>query len=239
MLGRGLIHPALILDEQRGATLVDTGTPGQVEAVLAMLAQLGLTPGDLRRIILTHHDLDHIGSLAELVARSGAEVLTSEAEVPYIQDGARPQKLPPADQVDAMIAGNPGLPQEIQAFLRAPPQSAVPVTRVLHDGEVLDVAGGVRVVFTPGHTVGHLSLYVLQDDVLITGDALSSEAGQLSGPSAQATADMIQAMQSVQKLAQLNPSAMLTYHGGVVEQDPALQLTRVAGRMEADLRTRE
>jgi glyoxylase-like metal-dependent hydrolase (beta-lactamase superfamily II) len=104
-----------------------------------------------------------------------------------------------------------------------------PVTRTLHDNEMLDLAGGVKVVATPGHTVGHLSLYVVQEGVLITGDAMVSAEGQLKGPMERATPDMPEALRSVQKLAQLPATTVLTYHGGVVDQDAALQLTRVAG----------
>ena len=87
----------------------------------------------------------------------------------------------------------------------------------------------MRVVFTPGHTVGHLSLYVEQGGVLITGDAMSSADGRLGGPLEQATPSLPEALKSVQKLAQLPAQKVLTYHGGVVDQDAALQLTRVAG----------
>ena len=103
------------------------------------------------------------------------------------------------------------------------------MTRVLEDGEVLPIAGGVKIVFTPGHTAGHLSVYVQQEGVLITGDALVSEDGQLQGPAVPHTADMEEAMRSAQKLAQLPALTVLTYHGGAVTQDAALQLTRVAG----------
>ncbi|WP_424952051.1 MBL fold metallo-hydrolase [Deinococcus sp.] len=226
MMGTGVLNLALILDAQYGATLVDTGTPNQLPAIEAALGELGLKVGDLKRVIVTHHDLDHIGSLEAVVAASGAEVLTSEAEVPYVQEGRRAQKMPPADRVDELMAE---YPEHVREMVKNLPAVQVPVSRLLHDGEVLDIAGGVRVVFTPGHTVGHLSLFMEQDGVLITGDAMSSSEGQLGGPPPQATADMPEAMRSVQKLAQLPVKTVLTYHGGVVDRDAALQLARVAG----------
>lgn len=224
MVGRGVLNLALILDAQHGATLVDTGTPNQLPAIEAALGELGLKITDIRRVIVTHHDLDHIGSLEAVVAASGAEVLTSEAEVPYVQEGRRAQKMPPADKVDELMAD---APEHVREMMKNLPVVRVPVTRLLSDNEVLGVAGGVRVVFTPGHTVGHLSLYVEQEGVLITGDALASEDGQLTGPMPQYTPDLPEALNSVQKLAQLPAQKVLTYHGGVVDQDAALQLTRV------------
>lgn len=225
MMGRGLLYLTLITDGVRGATLVDTGTPGLLPAITAALGELGLSPADVRRVVVTHHDLDHIGSLEAVVAASGAEVLTSAAEVPYVQEGRRAQKMPPPERVDELM---PHLPPHVRERLKNPPKVQVPVRRALEDGELLDIAGGVRVIFTPGHTVGHLSLYVEGDGVLISGDALTSAEGQLMGPPAQATADMPTAMASVTKLAALEPASILTYHGGWESENAAAQLRRIA-----------
>ena len=215
-----VIYPALIVDEEHGATLVDTGIPGMKADFQAALEALGMDWSEVKRIILTHHDLDHIGSLPEIVEATRAEVLALEAEVPYVQGEKPGQKTPPAEVIASM-------PPEMQARFANPPRATV--TRVLQGGEVLDFAGGVQVIATPGHTVGHLSLFVVQDGVLITGDAMTSAGGQLNGPMERATPDMPEALRSVQKLAQLPAKTVLTYHGGVVDQYAAQQLTRVAG----------
>ncbi|GMA15772.1 MBL fold metallo-hydrolase [Deinococcus metallilatus] len=214
------IFPALILDERRGASLVDAGLPGREGAFGAALEALGLGWRDLKRVIVTHHDLDHIGSLPAVVAASGAQVLALEAEMPYVQ-GDRPGQKQPSPQ---MVSS---LPPEMVALFNNPPRARV--DRALHDGERLDLAGGVRVVATPGHTVGHLSLFVEQDGVLIAGDALTSEDGQLRGPLERATPDLPEALNSVRKLAELPVTTVLTYHGGAVREDAAGQLTRLAG----------
>jgi len=105
------------------------------------------------------------------------------------------------------------------------------VTNALKDGELLPLAGGVRVVMTPGHTSGHLSLYLERTKTLITGDALVSDGGQLAPPRAQVTPDMAAAGQSVGKMAQLDVQTIVTYHGGVVREDATGQLDRVAAEM--------
>lgn len=229
MMGTSLLNVSLIVDPVHGAALVDTGTPNLLPAIEAALKAEGMQLSDIRRVIVTHHDLDHIGSLEAVVQATGAEVLTSELEIPYVQEGRRAQKFPPAEKVDEVMAH---MPEPVREMMKNLPGVFVKVDRVLHDGEVLDIAGGVRVVFTPGHTVGHLSLYVEQDGVLISGDALTSKDGELHGPSAQNTPDMPEAVKSVYKLAQLPAKSIVAYHGGVVDQDAALQLTRVAGVIE-------
>jgi glyoxylase-like metal-dependent hydrolase (beta-lactamase superfamily II) len=56
------LNLTLIVDEQNGNTLVDAGLPGQDEAIGAALLEAGTGVRDLRRIIFTHQDLDHVGS---------------------------------------------------------------------------------------------------------------------------------------------------------------------------------
>src|SRR5437763_17044884 len=83
----GTLNLSLIVDATHGPTLVDTGLPRQVDAITAALAEAHLHVTDLKRIILTHQDIDHVGALHELEQDSGAQVLASTTETPYI-DGA-------------------------------------------------------------------------------------------------------------------------------------------------------
>src|SRR5690348_973402 len=91
-------HVSLVLDETHGPTLVDTGLPGQYDAIAAALSEIGIQVEDLKRIILSHQDIDHVGSLQALVGASAARVLAHAGEAPFI-DGtlsprfARPEAL--------------------------------------------------------------------------------------------------------------------------------------------------
>jgi glyoxylase-like metal-dependent hydrolase (beta-lactamase superfamily II) len=91
----GFLNLTLIVDEQNGGTLVDTGLPGQEEAIGAALLEAGIGVRDLRRIIFTHQDLDHVGSGAALVRQSGARVLAHSADAPHIDGSLRPSSLRP------------------------------------------------------------------------------------------------------------------------------------------------
>jgi glyoxylase-like metal-dependent hydrolase (beta-lactamase superfamily II) len=208
---------SLILDAAHGPTLVDTGLPFQREALDAALAEVGLAVADLKRIIITHQDIDHVGMLHDLAAASGAEVLAHSVEIPTIDGSAEPRFMLPENQ-------------ERMPFLRplAEQFRPTPVTSALADGQRLDLAGGVRVIFTPGHTPGHISLYLERSQTLIAADALTASDGRLAGPSPQATIDLPLAHQSLKKLSELEIATIVCYHGGVVNDNAQEQLRQLA-----------
>ena len=212
------LNLTLILDPS-GATLVDTGLPGQEEEILKQVAEAGVPSDGLKRILITHHDIDHVGSLHALKEKTGATVLVPAEEVPYVDGRKQPQKMPPPERLAQM--------PEFKAILDQ--KQPTPVDEPLADGQRLDFAGGVRVIGTPGHTIGHASLYLERTKTLITGDALTAENGQLSGPSGPMTPDMEEAMKSVKKLAELDVETIVCYHGGVIKENANEQLQRVAG----------
>jgi glyoxylase-like metal-dependent hydrolase (beta-lactamase superfamily II) len=212
----GFLNLTLILDDENGNALVDTGLPGQEEEISSALADAGIGVQDLNRIIFTHQDLDHVGSGAALVRQSGAKVLAHNVEAPYIDGGLRPLKPTPE-----MLEQRPQMREMMQRL------EPIDVDESLEDGERLDLAGGIRVIFTPGHTPGHVSLYLEGPRVLVAGDALTAEEGHLNGPNPPVTLDMDEAAQSVKRLAELDLETIVCYHGGVVNEDANGQLNRV------------
>jgi glyoxylase-like metal-dependent hydrolase (beta-lactamase superfamily II) len=210
------LNLTLIVDEQYGNMLVDAGLPGQAEAIGAALLEAGTGVRDLRHIIFTHQDLDHVGSGAALVRQSGARVLAHSADAPHINGSLR--LLKPSPQ---MLEQRPQMREVLERL------EPVGVDEHLEDGERLDLAGGIRVIFTPGHTPGHLSLYLERSKVLIAGDALRAERGYLEGPNPTMTLDMRTAIQSLRTLADLEIDTIVCYHGGVVSEDANGQLRRV------------
>jgi len=216
----GFLNLTLILDEQNGNTLVDAGLPGQAEAIGAALVEAGIGVRDLRRIIFTHQDLDHVGSGADLVRQSGARVLAHPADAPHI-DGSLRLLKPSPEMLEQR-------PQMREALERLEP---VGIDEHLEDGDRLDLAGGTRVIFTPGHTPGHLCLYLERSKVLVAGDALTAEGGHLNGPNPSMTLEMRPAMQSIRRLADLEIDTIVCYHGGVVGEDANGQLRRVIQKL--------
>src|ERR687895_1778158 len=173
------LNLTLIVDEQNDNTLVDAGLPDQMEAISATLVEAGIGVRDLRRIIFTHQDLDHVGSGAALVRQSDATVLAHPADSPHIEGSIRPLKFTPE-----MLEQRPQMREVLERL------EPVGVDEHLEDGDRLDLAGGTRVIFTPGHTPGHLSLYLERPKVLVAGDALTAEGGHLNGPNPPFTLDV-------------------------------------------------
>jgi glyoxylase-like metal-dependent hydrolase (beta-lactamase superfamily II) len=220
----GYLNLTLILDEENGHTLVDTGLPGQEEAIASALADAGIGVRDLERIIFTHQDLDHVGSGAALVRQSGARALAHAVEAPYVEGELKPLKPTPE-----MLEQRPQMREMLQRL------EPVGVDDLLEDGERLDLAGGTRVIFTPGHTPGHTSLYLERSRVLVAGDALTAEEGRLNGPNPPVTLDTDEAARSVRRLAELDVKTIVCYHGGLVSEDANGQLRRVVEESSGNL----
>lgn len=203
-----IAYPTVIWDDEH-AILIDTGIPGQLNAIRELL-ELNYYPfSHLSHIIITHQDRDHIGSLPELVAASEGRVrvLASALSTPYIQ-GETPL---------------------IKSGVLVPPTQ---VDQQLKDGDVLPLCGGIQVIATPGHTPDHISLYHMPSKTLITGDALTSHEGRINPPASQFTADMATALASVRKLAELDIESVITFHGGVCTGDIKERLLEIADGAE-------
>ncbi|MNC58474.1 putative metallo-hydrolase YflN [compost metagenome] len=98
-------------------------------------------------------------------------------------------------------------------MLAHPPKGRVDQT--LTGGELLPIAGGITVIYTPGHSPGHLSLYHQASRTLIAADALTVRGGELCGPDAAATPDMAGALRSLHKFADFEIDQVICYHGGL------------------------
>ncbi|QWU18266.1 Glyoxylase, beta-lactamase superfamily II [Paenibacillus sophorae] len=208
------IYPALLKDED-GLTLVDTGMLGQFEALKQTVEDSGAQVSDIKRVIITHQDIDHIGNLQELVDRiPGLELLAHADDIPYLNGSLPLVKFSPE-----RIAQMPGGFQDLaHNFLKCLP--GLGAFTVLKDGDMLPWGGGVEVIHTPGHTPGHICLYLPNDKLLLAADELCVVEGKLAGPAEWATPDMPLALHSLRKLEGRPIAKVLCYHGGLFEGSP-------------------
>jgi glyoxylase-like metal-dependent hydrolase (beta-lactamase superfamily II) len=202
-LAGGTVNVYLLVEDD-GLTLVDSGYPGCCEAILAGLGRSGYAVRDVRRLVLTHADIDHMGSLDDLRRRTGAQVLAHSLEEDIISG----QKQRPwgATREARLLAFAYHLLQR-SSHTRLQPSA---VDRRLDDGQ--SWGGRWQVVHTPGHTPGHIALFAPDRRVLLTGDALGRRGRMLKGPRPMYAADIGEAIASVRKLAALQPETLLFGH---------------------------
>jgi glyoxylase-like metal-dependent hydrolase (beta-lactamase superfamily II) len=205
------LNPTLIWDDEM-AVLIDTGMPGQFEQIRFAMNEVGVPFDKLKAVILTHQDLDHVGSLPEIVnqANSNIKVFSHEFDKPYIE-GTLP--LIKTDPNRISKEEWQSLPEPMQFLYKNPPKSNVHQT--LEDGQELSYCGGIQVIYTPGHTPGHISLYLKKSKTLVAGDAMVVVNGVLRGPIQQTTLDMKTATDSLKKFLDFNIERVICYHGGL------------------------
>ncbi len=195
-----------VIVEDAGLTLIDTGTSGAVNAIIAQLDAAGYAVSDIKRIIITHAHSDHIGGLAELVKRSGAQVMAHQAEIRAIEQ--------------TEITSPPALCLRILGWLLERINKSIPcsVDVALQDGEVIDVLGGLRVVHTPGHSPGCIVLYQPEQQLLFCGDVIFngnpfSGRGGIRLPPKLFSTDAVQAETAARSLMGLPLETILFGHG--------------------------
>lgn len=197
-----IIHPILLWDDKT-AVLIDTGFPGQIEDIQVEMERTGVSFEKLKAVILTHQDIDHIGSLPELLQRCGSyiEVYAHELDKPYIEGD---------------------LPLLKDGNVENPPKGKVSNTVI--DEQELPYCGGIQILHTPGHTPGHISLYLKQSKTLIAGDSMYSVNGKLGGIHAPTTLNIKEAQQSLKKYLNLDIESVVCYHGGLSKENIKIQL---------------
>ncbi len=207
----GALYPVLAWDEN-ARVLIDTGLPGETEALRLAVQSAGFSLEGLTHVLVTHQDLDHIGS-ARALADMGVPIYAHEAETPYIRGEVQNIRLTDMEsRLDEMSA-------EERAFYERAKMGAplfyVPGCQPLKDGEVLPVCGGIKVMHTPGHTPGHMVLLLQQSSILVAGDAANLADGRLVGANPRYTRDETQAAASFESIKAAKAAAVVCYHGGL------------------------
>ncbi|MFZ7133512.1 MAG: MBL fold metallo-hydrolase [Eubacteriales bacterium] len=201
------IFPVIAYDEY-DMILIDCGFPDFLNLVEKEANRQGLDFNRLTKIIITHQDFDHFGSLAAFKRKYPAvEILSSSIDAEYINGNKKLLRL---------VLSKDTLSKEEKARMqRIELVEKVKVDRSLEDKEVLNCCGGVEIISTPGHLPGHICVYFKENKTLVAGDALSIENGELANANPIFTLDMNQARKSIKKLLHYDIETIMTYHFGV------------------------
>ena len=102
------------------------------------------------------------------------------------------------------------------------------VDKTLIDGEELPYCGGITVIHTPGHTPGHICLYLKEYKILIAGDALCIDDGLLMMAPQSTNYDMDLSIKSLKKLLNYDIQTVVCYHGGLYKDNANIRIKELA-----------
>jgi glyoxylase-like metal-dependent hydrolase (beta-lactamase superfamily II) len=207
----------LIEDDGR-LTIVDTGVPTSWRSFLDAVRRIGRKPDDVEAVLLTHAHFDHVGFAERARKELGVPVYVHENDVPLTRhpwrhDHERPRSRYFLTQFDAMPI--------VASLVRNRAWFAPPVKDVVRyeiGNGSLSVPGAPRVVFCPGHTLGHCALHLPDRDVVIAGDAIvmldpyTARRGPCIVAGA-ATADSERNLRTLDALVDTGAGTVLVGHG--------------------------
>ncbi|MEM8862693.1 MAG: MBL fold metallo-hydrolase [Chloroflexota bacterium] len=160
---------AYLIEKGDELILIDTGSPGDEIKISKALAEIGRQVSDLTHIIVTHCHADHAGSLAALQKLTDAPTFMHRIDAKMVEDGRSKRPMKPG----------PGLLTKLlfRLFIAPAPEHIAParVDHRIEDGELLTLAGGLRVIHTPGHSAGHIGLLWETQKVLFAADAIINQ----------------------------------------------------------------
>jgi hydroxyacylglutathione hydrolase len=196
--------------------LIDTGMPGNGKKIINYIKGLGRNPADMSWVILTHADIDHIGSAAEMKKMVGVKLAIHANDAPILS-GKRGFKN---------VRGPLGVLFKLMALLMR--FQAVEPDVLLKSNSEMD---GFKIIHTPGHTRGSICLY-LPGKVIFVGDALRSDSkGNPQLPARNFSVDMRQAKASLIALSELEFDILLPGHGAPVIGKASTKLKELVEQM--------
>ena len=210
-IGSDLVNCYLV-EEDGAITVIDAGLPGHWTELTAELGQMGRSLDDVRGVVLTHGDTDHVGFAERLRREHGVPIFVHEhdaararGEIKKPNTGWGPIKVGSLLRF-LWYSGRHG-------GLRIPPVAEV---ATFTDDATLDLPGSPRIIHSPGHTPGSVAVHVPAVDALFVGDALTTGnvlTGERGPRPAPFTLEPEIALASLAKLEGVQATWVLPGHG--------------------------
>lgn len=217
-LGNDIVASYLI-EVPEGITLIDAGLPGHWNDLKAELAAIGRPMSDIRGLVLTHGDGDHIGFAERLRRETGVPVFIHAADAHRVRTGEKPKTA----------MGPARLGPTLGFFAYGIRKNALRTHHVnevveVADGDVLDLPGAPVIIGMPGHSPGSIAVHVPVADAVFVGDALTTRhvlTGKVGAQPAPFTDEPDTALASLDRLAGVSASWVLPGHGAPWHGSPA------------------
>ncbi|KJQ53960.1 MBL fold metallo-hydrolase [Microbacterium sp. SA39] len=217
-LGNDIVASYLI-DLPEGITLIDAGLPGHWNDLQRELEAIGRPLSDIKGLVLTHGDGDHIGFAEQLRRETGVPVFIHAADAHRVRTGEKP-KTP---------MGPARLGATLGFFAYGIRKNALRTHHVAEvvevgDGDVLDLPGAPVIIGMPGHSPGSIGVHVPVADAVFVGDALTTRhvlTGKVGAQPAPFTDEPETAIASLDRLATVSASWVLPGHGAPWQGSPA------------------
>lgn len=206
------IFPSLIIVNDE-LTLVDTGYMNFSPLIEEAILKHGYKMKNLKNIIITHYDDDHIGALYDFkVKYPQVNIIASEIESSYINGDRKSERLVQAEE---MLEHMPNEEKEFGKWFIQQLKNIrhISVDEKVHNDQMI-LNGQCQIVATPGHTSGHISLYFPDLHSVITGDAAVQDNGELVIANPNFCLDIEKAEESLKRIKDLKAVKYYCYHGG-------------------------
>src|SRR5258708_9328579 len=229
------------LAEGDALTLIDCGvdTEESYAALMSGLAAKGYEIRDIRRLLITHHHIDHVGLARRIVDESGAEVWCHLDCVSWLQTPLEAREH--FARFVEVVFREGGVPQaviermaQVESYLAGLVGSAVPVARTLAEGDTISLIGCAwQVYHTPGHAGDLICLYQPETRVLLSSDHLLRDVSSNPVIEAPEYADdprprrLLDYLLEMARVATLDPAIAYTGHGDPIPRVRELIETRL------------
>lgn len=220
------IYPVILRDDNE-MILIDCGYPNFLTLIEESAIKNGIDLSKLTKLIITHHDFDHMGSAADFKRKyPNVKILSSIIDEKYINGKEKSLRLQQAELIyDKLPEEQNEGALSFQKMLES--IENIEVDMLLKDGDKFDWCGGMEIIETPGHMPGHISIYAKESKTIISGDALVIENNKLTIANPNYTLDLGEAKESIYKFSNYDIDKIICYHGGIYTEEIKSSLKRI------------